>query len=69
MKTKTFIQLLAWLIVAIGTVEVSFAMISASDTLANITGIILLIVGIFVSLKTNCFTKFNRIKNEKKKLK
>lgn len=66
MEVKTFILLLAWLIVAIGTVETSFAMISASDTLANITGIILLIVGIFVSLKTNCFTKFNRIKNEKK---
>jgi formate-dependent nitrite reductase membrane component NrfD len=66
MEVKTFILLLVWLIVAIGTVEVSFAMISASDTLANVIGIILLIVGIFVSLKTNCFTKFNRIKNEKR---
>lgn len=65
MKIKTFVQLLVWLIVALGTVEVSFAMMSASDTLANVIGIILLIVGIFVSVETNCLTKFNRIKNEK----
>lgn len=65
MKIKTFVQLLVWLIVALGTVEVSFAMMSASDTLANVIGIILLIVGIFVSVKTNCLTKFNQIKNEK----
>lgn len=65
MKIKTFVQLLVWLIVALGTVEVSFAMMSASDTLANVIGIILLIAGIFVSVKTNCLTKFNRIKNEK----
>lgn len=65
MEVKKFILLLVWLIAAIGVVEVSFAMISASDTLANITGIILLIVGIFVLIKTCCLTKFNRFKNEK----
>lgn len=51
-----FIKLLIWAICTILIIELGFALLSIADTLANISGIIVIALYIFVSIKTVGFT-------------
>lgn len=55
MKTSTFIKLLAWCIIAFAVVELSLAVINASNSVLNIIGCVLPVVFVFISYKTKCF--------------
>lgn len=57
MKTSTFTNLLAWLILFIILLNLAYYMISMPNTILNIGGFILLVVTIFGTIKTKCLTK------------
>lgn len=63
MKTATFVKVCVWALCLLGVIEGGFALISASDTLLNLIGILLIVVFAFISYKTHCFIN---IKNSKK---
>lgn len=56
MKTKLFIALSLWFICLVIVLELGFMAMSATDTLANFVGLILLLSFGFTSAKTHCFT-------------
>lgn len=57
-----FIKQLIWVICTILIIELGFALLSMADTLANISGIIVIALHIFVSIRTEAFTniKFSK---------
>ena len=63
MKTSTFTKLLAWLILFIVLLNLTYYMISMSNTMLNIGGVILLAFTLFGTIKTKCLTN---IKNKER---
>ena len=57
MKTVTFVKVCVWVLCLLGVIEGGFALISASDTLLNLIGILLIAVFAFISYKTCFFLK------------
>jgi hypothetical protein len=57
-----FIKLLIWVICTILIIEIGFALLSMADTLANISGIIVIALYAFVSIKTEAFTNIKIVK-------
>lgn len=55
MKTVTFVKVCVWALCLLGVIEGGFALISASDTLLNLIGILLIAVFAFISYKTRLF--------------
>lgn len=64
MKTVTFVKVCVWVLCLLGVIEGGFALISASDTLLNLIGILLIVAFAFISYKTHFFIK---IKNKQRK--
>lgn len=54
--TKAFL-FLGWLVLAILAFDLAFSWLSIASTLANIAGAFLVLIIIFISFKTVCFTK------------
>lgn len=64
-SASDFIKLVAWLLCFWGAFELSLQMISATDTFANICGVVLLASAVFVSIKTTFFINIKtKNKNE-----
>ena len=64
MKTATFVKACVWALCLLGVIEGGFALISASDTLLNLIGILLIVAFAFTSYKTRFFIN---IKNKQRK--
>ena len=64
MKTETFVKVCLWVLCLLGVIEGGFALISASDTLLNLMGILLIVAFAFISYKTRFFIN---IKNKQRK--
>lgn len=54
---KTIYAVCVWLVLAVICVNLSFELLTASNSLANITGFFLIITTVIVSYKTKCLTK------------
>lgn len=66
MRLKTLIKFFIWFVVFISVLNVSLEMISAANTFENIAGAFLLILTVYFSFKTKCFTLITlKKKNEK----
>lgn len=67
---KKILLVAVWLVVSLLVVSFFCEMLSASNTLANMLGFVLMIAYALLSLKTRLFTKFKfNNKNNKIKLK
>lgn len=64
MKTKTFLQLLCWAIIALCVVEFGCSMLTMGDTMLNILGAVIMAGFAFASYKTKFFTNINTKKDE-----
>lgn len=53
------------LLVAIGVISLGFDLLTESNTTANIIGVILILVTIYVTIKTKCLTILIKNKDEK----
>lgn len=59
MKISTIIKLLCWFIAFCLLLNVSFGMMSASDTIINICGFAILAAILIVTIKTRCLININ----------
>lgn len=57
---KVFIYAILSLIL----LDISYTLINAPSTIANIIGVTLIFIGIMISIKTRCFTQFKNKKDE-----
>lgn len=57
MENKTLIKILIWLACAFAIASFAFSMLSAADSIANIFGVLCLMVFGYISYATKCFTK------------
>ena len=64
MKFSKIMALTVWLIIVCITVSVVGKLLTMSDSICNVIGILIMPVVIYISLKTNCFTN---IKFKKRK--
>lgn len=53
------------LLVAMGVIGFGFDLLSEPSTIANIIGVILILVTIYVTIKTKCLTTLFKKQNEK----
>lgn len=60
MEWKTFISLLLWSIATFVVLDICFYAINVSNTLMNYVGVITIACYAFLSIKTKCFTNFNK---------
>lgn len=60
MGWKTFIALLIWAIATIVVIDICFFAINASNTFMNYVGVFTIACYAFLSIKTKCFTNFNK---------
>ncbi len=58
---KKTILFCVWLICAVAMLNLCLAMVSAASTIENIMGLILLLISVFGSIITKCFTKFTKL--------
>ena len=56
MKTKELLLFIAWSICTLFVVDIGFSLISESDTLLNVLGVVLIALYGVVSCKIVCFT-------------
>lgn len=54
--TKAFC-FLGWLVLAILGIDLAFGWINLANTIANVAGAFLVLFIVFISVKTQCFTK------------
>ena len=57
-------KIFIWAITSVVLLDISYKLISAPSTIANLIGVTLIMVGILVSIKTKCFTQFKNKKDE-----
>lgn len=60
MEWKTFIALLIWAVATIVVLDICFFAINASNTFMNYLGVIAIACYAALSIKTKCFTNFNK---------
>lgn len=65
---KKILLVSVWLVVSLLVVSLLCEMLSASDTISNMSGFVLLIAYALVSFKTRLFTKF-KFNNKNNKIK
>ena len=65
---KKILLVSIWLVVSLLVVSLLCEMLSASDTISNMSGLVLLIAYALVSFKTRLFTKF-KFNNKNNKIK
>lgn len=65
---KKILLVSVWLVVSLLVVSLLCEMLSASDTISNMSGLVLLIAYALVSFKTRLFTKF-KFNNKNNKIK
>lgn len=53
-----------WAILSLILLDISYTLINAPSTIANILGVTLIFIGIMISIKTRCFTQFKNKKDE-----
>lgn len=53
-----------WAILSLILLDISYTLINAPSTIANIIGVTLIFIGIMISIKTRCFTQFKNKKDE-----
>jgi hypothetical protein len=58
MNWKKAFRILVWIILVVLGVDLAFGWINLANTLANISGLFLLFIIVFISFKTKCFTNF-----------
>lgn len=61
---KVFVVIL-WLIFAMALLGGGYALLNVSNTFANFGGVFLILVTIYVTIKTQCLTILFKNKNEK----
>lgn len=54
-----------WLICAVAVLNLALEMVSAANTIENIMGVILIMILVFGSIYSKCFTKFTNLWKEK----
>lgn len=64
-KKENWFKLLLWVMVFFGATTGVCGLLTLASTVANLFGIVLMLITIYVSVKTECFTKIN-FKKEKK---
>ena len=58
MNWKKAFGILVWIILVVLGVDLAFSWINLASTLANVGGLFLLFIIVFISSKTKCFTNF-----------
>lgn len=66
MSTKIII-FIAWVLFTLGVISMGTSMITLPDTIANITGVFVIVIWGVLSFKTKCLTKAINIINKLKK--
>ena len=66
MKTATFVKVCVWVLCLLGVIEGGFTLISASDTLLNLIGILLIVAFTFISYKTHFFINIKTTRKDGK---
>lgn len=64
MKSSKVMLILAWVILFVLLLNTSYDLINKASNIANIVGVVLLVVTVLVSIKTKCLTS---IKSNKQK--
>ncbi len=58
MNWKKAFGILVWIILVVLGVDLALGWINLANTLANVGGLFLLFIIVFISFKTKCFTNF-----------
>ena len=58
MNWKKAFRILVWIILFVLGVDLALGWINLASTLANVCGLFLLFIIVFISFKTKCFTNF-----------
>lgn len=58
MNWKKAFGILVWIILVVLGTDLAFSWINLACTLANVAGLFLLFIIVFISFKTKCFTNF-----------
>lgn len=58
MNWKKAFRILVWIILVVLGLDLAFGWINLANTIANIGGLFLLFIIVFISFKTKCFTNF-----------
>lgn len=59
---KTICLVVAWVVLFFLGIDVACSLLTAASTIGNVIGIFLLVLIIYLSMKTKCLTEFNRKK-------
>ena len=63
---KFFLKIVLWFIIAICMINTGFSMLSASNTMENILGFLIIVAICIITAKTECLTNLNfKRKHEK----
>ena len=57
-------KIFIWAVTSVVLLDISYTLINAPSTIANLIGVTLIMIGILVSIKTKCFTQFKNKKDE-----
>ena len=58
MNWKKAFGILVWIILVVLGLDLAFGWINLANTIANVGGLFLLFIIVFISFKTKCFTNF-----------
>lgn len=58
MNWKKAFGILVWIILVVLGLDLAFDLINLANTIANVGGLFLLFIIVFISFKTKCFTNF-----------
>lgn len=58
MNWKKAFRILIWIILFVLGIDLALGWINLANTLANVGGLFLLFIIVFISFKTKCFTNF-----------
>lgn len=58
MNWKKAFGILVWIILVVLGIDLAFDLINLANTIANVGGLFLLFIIVFISFKTKCFTNF-----------
>lgn len=58
MNWKKAFGILVWIILVVLGIDLALGLINLASTLANVGGLFLLFIIVFISFKTKCFTNF-----------
>lgn len=61
MKLSKVLAILIWIIMAITLSDISYALINKASSIANVTGIVILVLTVCISIKTKCFISIKSI--------